>query len=114
MIDDKKNRIPCSHPCESYQIAKVLKINEDDIFGFPYIPIQNKKALKLINERGGFETDMLCFGCLAEVRIDLERDPHECPKCKHKEIIPIQDLYSMQCPKCKQGVFFEVLTGIIS
>ena len=34
VIDENGNKIPCGHPLEYHEIAKVLKISEDDAFAW--------------------------------------------------------------------------------
>jgi hypothetical protein len=112
--DDKKNRMMCSYPEDSYRIAQFLRIDEEELFGFPFSPLINENVIHLMNDRVGYQTEVLCLHCMLKVRLDLEHDVCICPNCHHEEIIPIVDLENMECPNCKQGAFTECDTGIYS
>ena len=114
VTDKKGKRIECPHPGESYKIARVLKIDEDEIFGFPYMRIRNPDLYPLLNERVGVISDCLCLECSGVSKFDYQRDERKCSECGSSNVIPVDNLEGMSCPKCKTGHFEYHPTGIIS
>ncbi|MBD3350371.1 MAG: hypothetical protein GF364_02690 [Candidatus Lokiarchaeota archaeon] len=112
--DDDGKRHTCPHPGEAFEIAKVLNISESEIMGFPYLRIPNPDLYPLLNERVGVLTDCLCLECLGVFKIDWKVDTHICPKCASEDVIPVDHLGSVKCPKCKEGIMCYIDTGIIS
>ncbi len=114
VTDKKGKRIECSHPGESYKVAKVLEIDEDEIAGFPYLPIPNPDLYALLNERVGVISDCLCLDCTGLSKLDYQMDDRKCSECGGSNILPVDNLEGMNCPKCKKGIFKYQPTGIIS
>jgi hypothetical protein len=114
VTDKKGKRIKCPHPGEYYKVAKVLKIDESEIFGFPYMRIPNPDLYPLLKERVGVISDCLCLDCTIISRFDYQRDERKCAECESSNILPVDNLEGMRCPKCKTGVFEYHSTGIIS
>lgn len=110
----KGRRIEVRHPGESYQVAKILKIKESDIFGFPYMRIPNPDLYPLLNERVGVISDCLCLNCLEVSKLDFEADERKCHECGTDNIVPVDTIAGMECPKCKKGTFNYENTGIMS
>jgi len=113
--DDKKKRIDCPHPLEFWMVAKVLGENA---------------TRDLIKARTGFNSYCLCLDCLHQFEADLgderanpwrkwygatrQKDERKCPQCKSTNILTVFELIGAPCPKCKDGVIEEIVTGIIS
>lgn len=114
VTDDKMEIIECSHPGEWYKVARVLKIDEDEIFGFPYIRIPNPDLYPLLNERVDVLSDCMCQDCAAVNKLDYQRDERQCAECESSSIIPVDNLGGFKCPKCKTGTFEYHSTGIMS
>lgn len=113
-IDKKGRRIEVQHPGESYQVAKILRIDESEIFGFPYMRIPNPDLYPLLNERVGVISDCLCLDCAEVSKLDFNLDERKCHKCGTDNLVPVDNLARMECPKCNKGVFEYQHTGIIS
>ena len=114
VTDKKCKRIECPHPGESYKIARVLKIDESEILGFPYMHIPNPDLYPLLNERVGVISDCICLDCAALSKLDYQQDERKCVECESSNILPVDNLEGIKCPKCKTGVFEYHSTGIIS
>ena len=106
--------IECRHPGESYKVARVLKIDESEIFGFPYMRIPNPDLYPLLNERVGVISDCICMDCAGMSKLDYQLDERKCAECGSSNILPVDNLEGIKCPKCKAGVFKYQPTGIIS
>jgi len=99
VTDDAGNRIICGHPCEALHIGEVL----------------GKDApIELIEQRTGYINYCVCLDCLADLEIDLKRDPRLCPNCKSNRVVKLREMVGTTCPKCKSGTFKELDSGIIS
>lgn len=114
VINKKGKKIKVSHPGEAYQVAKVLKIDESEIFGFPYMHIPNPDLYPLLNERVRVMTECICLECLEKSELDYKMDEKKCNKCGTTNILPIDHLEGLKCPKCKKGTIEYHPTGIIS
>jgi len=110
----KGKRIECPHPGESYKVAKILKIKESEIFGFPYMRIPNPDFYPLLNERVGVNSDCICLDCAGVSVLDYQKDERKCGECASSNIIPVDNLEGVTCPKCNKGIFIYQHTGIIS
>jgi ribosomal protein S27AE len=112
--DEKGKRVECPHPGESYKVAKILKIDESEIFGFPYRHISNPDLYPLLNERVGVISDCICLDCAVITKLDYQQDERKCAECNSSNVLPVDNLEKIECPKCKTGVFVYHHTGIIS
>lgn len=114
VTDKKGKRVECPHPGEAYKIAKILNIDESEIFGFPYMRIPNPDLYPLLNERVGVIIDCICLDCTGLSKLDYHMDERKCSECGSSNILPVDNLAGISCPKCRKGVFKYEPTGIIS
>ena len=85
---------------------------------------------KLIRARTGFNSDCTCLDCLHQFQADLgdevanywrmwyranrKKDERNCPKCRSVNIRTTFELIGTPCPKCKDGIIWQIDTGRIS
>lgn len=98
-VDSKGKRVVCPHPAEFTVIKEVT--------GMSY---WEAKAA----QRVGFNSDCICLDCLAQFKLDLNRDSRVCPKCESQKIRSIRELIDQPCPKCKKGKIEKISTGLMS
>jgi len=120
--DEQGKRIICPHPVERQSVEKVLGRNPSP---------------ELLNKRTGFNSDCLCLDCLHQFEADLgafrgywspyefylteyqpgpkqAKDRRECPKCHSRNFKTELEMVGQNCPRCKDGVIEEIITGMIS
>jgi hypothetical protein len=97
--DQKGQRIICGHPGE----ARVAK----EVTGLDWAAA---RAVGLL----GLQSYCLCFDCLAQVELDLDKDIKRCPKCQSLNVKSANGAIASRRPKCKNGVFREESTGMFS
>jgi hypothetical protein len=61
--------------------------------------------------RAGFASYCLCFDCLAQFDLDVERDVKQCPRCSSLNVRTARGSVGALCPSCKVGRFLEHNTG---
>jgi hypothetical protein len=61
--------------------------------------------------RYGFLSNCLCFDCLAQFNLDVDRDVKQCPKCGSLKVRTAKGSVGALCPACKVGCFRERNTG---
>lgn len=114
VTDPNGKRINCPHPGESYKIAQVLNIPEEEIMGFPYFRVSNPDLYPLLNEWVGVLTKCVCMGCAKVKSLDIEKDSKICSSCHSESYVPADNLAGETCPKCHSGVFQFEDPGVIS
>lgn len=92
-------RITCPHPQEHSTVVSVLGPEPSD---------------ELVDQRTGFNSYCVCLSCLSQFELDLGRDDRKCPECMSIEVKSEHELVDELCPKCSEGTFVEISTGIIS
>jgi hypothetical protein len=60
--------------------------------------------------RQGFASHCLCFNCLAQFDVDVDRDVKQCPKCRSLIVRTARGSVGLLCPACKVGQFREINT----
>lgn len=114
VINDNGERIFCPHPGEASVVAQVLNIDENTIFGFPWLLISDNAPINLLKERVGFNSDCVCLDCLCQFEQDINRDGRQCLKCGSKKVKTESEIIGEPCPKCKKGMVEMIETGIMS
>lgn len=97
--DDAGKRVVCKHPGEWNQAHDVIGGDATE---------------EKFRERTGFLSNCVCSDCLAQFRLDLERDERICEKCGSGNVKSTNESVGSQCPKCKVGVIQAEDTGAIS
>ena len=113
VTDETGKRIICQHPGESHTIARVLKIPEEKVMGFPYFR-SDPDMQPLLKERMGVLTNCVCLDCSHSLSLDTDKDPKKCSKCKSTHIVPVKEMDGVACPKCHEGIIHCHDSGIIS
>lgn len=98
-IDDNGKRILCGHPGEFQQVNRVTGLEW--------------KAARAAG-RVGHHSYCLCFDCLAQFELDLDRDVKRCPQCQSLNVKSANGSVGGRCPKCRDGVFSEISTGMMA
>ena len=114
VINDSNKRIVCAHPGESYKIAEVLKIPEEKIIDYPWLPLRDSEMINLIKQRTGFNSDLICLNCLKEFSLDLQKDEIKYGKNNSLNVSEVIELDRKSCPKCSEGILQKYDTAIIS
>lgn len=99
VTDETGKRVICPHPNEFDTMRRVLGA---------------EAPWELIEQRRGFNSFCLCLDCLSVLEIDLKRDARACSKCKSNHVASLRELIGKLCPKCKNGTFQEIVTGMWS
>ncbi len=61
--------------------------------------------------RIGFLSHCLCFDCLAQFDLDVDRDVKQCPECESLKVRSARGSVGVLCPACGVGRFGEHNTG---
>jgi hypothetical protein len=86
--DAEGKRIVCPHPGEGYAIQRITGLTYEDADAAG---------------RVGFNSDCICLACLEQFKLDLKRDPRDCPACKSHEVKSTKELIDQPCPACRKG-----------
>lgn len=62
--------------------------------------------------RVGFASYCLCFDCLAQLDLDVQRDVKQCPKCGSLNVKTAKGSVGLTCPACRLGRFREIVVGV--
>ena len=92
-------RVLCLHPGEEGCAERVTGMSITDA---------RRKGL-MVTMR-----DCICFDCCAKFELDLDRDRKTCPRCSSLNVRTSFGSLGAACPACAQGVFVEVVTGIVA
>ena len=103
VIDNNGRRIVCPHPGEASVVAEILKIDEDTLFGFPWLLRSDDAPVQLLEERTGFNSYCVCLDCVSQFELDIDRDERKCPKCGSEKVRTEPEMVGEPCPKCKKG-----------
>jgi len=104
--DGKREYIP--HPLEFQILYDKPRLWE---YLFKELPLGRMK--KGIEKITGFNSDCVCFKCLKQFVLDVEKDERKCPYCGCKDVKTVHELVGNICPKCKDGIFREIETGTV-
>ena len=96
--DDGK-RICCPHPGEYSTVERVTGMDGDEA-----------RAIG----RVGHISHCMCFQCLHQFELDLDRDMKQCPECKSLDVKSAYGALGCECPQCHTGVLYEHDTGVRS
>jgi len=108
VVNRAGKRISCPHPTEMVRVYKVLG---------------PRATPETIRRRTGFNSYCVCLDCLKQFKADLgeegfpigkheRRDERKCPKCGSANVRTEQELVGGICPRCKEGRFEEIDSGM--
>lgn len=133
VIDELGERIVCPHPAEQ---AKAISVISKSIPDFPeqlrqtrtrfyrqHFQVQTWLARlqhrdppvnpwTILDERMGFNSDVVCRHCLEQFELDVKRDSRNCPKCGGLDVRTVGELINGACPDCWLGVIRRIDTGM--
>lgn len=99
VLDDYGNRVMCPHPGEELTLKEVLGENP---------------PLEVFEARRGFNAHSVCLNCLEKFDMDPDWDERICSRCGSTDIKTARELVGKPCPRCKEGIFEEINTGLMT
>lgn len=106
IMNSKGERVYCYHPSLETEMEQVVV----ELLG----PIYTEQARdEVLATRTGNAADHVCLKCAKIFKLDPDRDPMQCPKCHHPELVNAFEMGGMPCPKC-HGTMSEGKMGAIS
>lgn len=97
-LDEDGRRIVCGHPGEFSQAERITGMKWSEAEGAG---------------RVGSARFCMCFACLHQFDLDLDREIKRCPKCLSLEVRSARGALGCDCPRCGKARFVEESTGLI-
>lgn len=111
VIDQEGNKAPAKLPVEAGNIAEMLGLPEEEVFGHILNDDENAPdPKKILEERTGTNYHCICLDCQHQFDLDVKKEKRICPTCQSENIKTQKEMVGEPCPKCKTGLIEKIDT----